>query len=69
MLSLIQLSSVLRHTLRLSVVWATIVTLTSSVVWKVDVKWRETGLMLLPCLISVRRPWNYSWKVLPDCLT
>ena len=36
-----------KRTLRLSVVWATIVTLTSSVVCEVDVKRHETGLMLL----------------------
>ena len=34
----IPLSLVLRRTLKLSVVWATILALTSSLVWVVDVK-------------------------------
>ena len=66
---LIQVSSVLKRTFRLSVVWATIVASTSFVVWLMDVKWRETGLMLLPCLMSVRWPRKRSWKVLSDCPT
>ena len=34
---------------------------TSAVVWSADVKWRDTGLMSLPCLMSVRWPRNRSF--------
>ena len=66
---LIQVSFVLKRTFRLSVVWATILASTSFVMWLMDVKWQETGLTLLPCLMSVRWPRKCTWKVLPDCPT
>ena len=65
----IRLSLVLRRTLKLSVVWATITALTSSLVWNVDVKRRDTGLALLPCLVSASWSRNRLLKVLPDCPT
>ena len=62
----IQLSSVHRRTFRFSVVWATIMALTSS---RVVCGRKVTGLTLLPCLMSARWPRNCSLKVLPDCPT
>ena len=53
---LIQHSSVLRWKFTLSVVGTTIVAFTSFAVWLSAVKWRDTGLTLFPCLMSVKCP-------------
>ena len=51
--------------LTLPVVWATIVSLMSSVVCPADVKWRETVLTSFPCLMSARCLHSRSLNVLP----
>ena len=60
-------SSVLRRLFRFPVVCVKIVAKTSCTVWPLLVKWRETGLMTLPYLMSARWPRNLSLNVLPVC--
>ena len=62
----IQVSSVRSLKLTLLCVCVTIVVVTSSDVWLLDVKCRETGLKLFPWRISARWPLSLSLKVLPD---
>ena len=58
-------SSVSRRMLTLLDVWVTMVATTLSVEWLYDVKCRETGLNVFPCLMSVTWALNISLNVLP----
>ena len=62
-------SSVLSRLFRFPVVCVKIVAKTLCTVWPLLVKWRETGLMTLPYLMSARWAWNISLNVLPVCPT
>ena len=53
----------------LSVVWATIQAVTSRNVCSPELKWRDTGLKLFPCLMSAMCLRSLSLNVFPDCPT
>ena len=65
----IQLSSVLSLTFMFSFVWATIQAVTSRNECSPELKWRDTGLKLFPCLMSAMCPLSLSLNVFPDCPT